>query len=238
MLTSVVKIAIAMMPTHNGMAPPLSATTNCAPTITFTADQPIQAATLKRAMMIPPTQPKEKREMVIERSPSFGPSVEKNATGNTPRALKMMIAVKPSQNPSPKIEANVPRASVEMTRLAASHMVKLSRMRTWVRVVGETRSIPCVSIPLSSGMVTTSEAIRYSSLFEASPSLERRVQQAKPPAFLTRAGESRLPVEPHLIGDAWHSKVLQSSEAAYQTTQARSSTSQICTAVYPHKRDV
>src|SRR5437588_7096191 len=129
--------------------------------MTMTADQPMHAATLKRAMIIPPTQPKAKREMVIWRNPSLGPRVEKNATGKTPSALKMIITATLSQKPSPKIGiAIAPRATVEITRLAESHIVKLSRIRTWERVVGETRSIPCVSIPFSSsGIVTTSVAI-------------------------------------------------------------------------------
>src|SRR5437016_10868573 len=67
--------------------------------MTLTTDQPIHAATLKSAMMIPPTQPKAKREMVIWRRPNFGPSVEKKATGRTPKALKMMITATLSQKP-------------------------------------------------------------------------------------------------------------------------------------------
>ena len=115
-------------------------------------------------MMIPPTQPKAKREMVIWRRPNFGPSVEKKATGRTPKTLKMMITATLSQKPRPKIgTARAPRPMVEITRLAESHMVKLSITRTWVRVLGETRSIPCVSTPCSSGIVTTSEAISSSS---------------------------------------------------------------------------
>src|SRR5260370_17454147 len=224
MLTSVVRIAIATLLTDNGIAPPLSATTHGAPTITFTADQPRVAATLKRAMMMATIQPNEKREIVIWRSPSLGPSVEKKATGRTPRALKMMITAKPSQKPRPRNEANVPRASVEMTRLAASHMVKSSGMRTWVRVVGETRSIPCVSMPLSSGMLTVSEAIRQSSLFEAPSSQKSRIQQAKPPTFLMRTGNSHLPVEPHLTGDACPSKRLQPSQPSHFTTHTLGST--------------
>src|SRR6266581_8835908 len=129
--------------------------------MTFTTDQPMHAATLKRAMMMPPTQQKEKREMVIWRNPNLGPRVEKKATGRTPSALKTMIIAILSQNPSFKNGiAIAPTPTVEMTRLAESHMVKLSKMRTWARVVGETRSIPCASTPFSSsGMVTVSEAI-------------------------------------------------------------------------------
>src|SRR5215831_16099229 len=144
--------------------PQIRAATSCPPTMTLTTDQPMQAATLKSAMILAPTQPKEKREMVIWRSPSLGPSVEKKATGRTPSALKRMMTARLSQNPRPKTTlARAPRATVEITRLAESHMVKLSRMRTCVRVVGETRSIPCVSTPYSSGMVTTSVAIVLSS---------------------------------------------------------------------------
>src|SRR2546425_12398588 len=99
--------------------------------MTLTADQPMQAATLKRAIIIPPTQPKEKREMVIWRKPSLGPSVEKKATGSTPSTLKMIITATLSQKPRPKAGiAKAPRATVEITRLAESHMVKLSKMRT------------------------------------------------------------------------------------------------------------
>src|SRR5579885_3546466 len=132
MLTMVVKTAMTRMLAQRGNAPPLSAVTNCAPTITFTADQPMQAATLNSAIMMAPTQPNEKREIVIWRSPSFGPSVEKKATGDTPNALKRMIAAKLSQNPILRkgAEGSVPRATVEMTRLAESHMVKLSKIRT------------------------------------------------------------------------------------------------------------
>src|SRR5437764_5090449 len=129
--------------------------------MTLTADQPMHAATLKRAMMIAPTQPKEKREMVIWRSPSLGPRVEKKATGKTPNALKMMMIAKLSQKPRRKMTlANEPRATVEITRLAESHMVKLSKIRTWARVAGETRSMPCVSMPFSSwGIATVSDAM-------------------------------------------------------------------------------
>src|SRR6266581_7833383 len=142
--------------------------------MTLTADQPMQAATLKSAIMIAPTQPKEKREMVIWRNPSFGPSVEKKATGNTPRALKMIITAMLSQKPIPNTGiAIAPRATVERTRLAESHIVKLSKMRTCERVAGDTRSIPCVSTPLpSSGMLTTSEAILPALL---SPRTRRRM---------------------------------------------------------------
>src|SRR5437870_10466743 len=96
--------------------------------MTLTTDQPMHAPTLKIAMMMPPTQPKEKREIVIWRSPSLGPSVEKKATGRTPSALKMMIIARLSQKPRPKIGiAKAPRPTVEITRLAESHMVKLSK---------------------------------------------------------------------------------------------------------------
>src|SRR6266851_753896 len=161
MLTRVVRTAKMRIPTQLGTLPPLKAATNWPPIMTLTTDQPMQAATLKSAIMMPPTQPKEKREIVIERSPYLGPRVEKNATGKTPSALKMMMMATLSQNPRPKIGiAKAPRPTVEITKLAESHIVKLSKMRTWVRVVGETRSIPCVSIPLSSGRVTTSEAMK------------------------------------------------------------------------------
>jgi hypothetical protein len=59
----------------------------------------MQAATLKRAIIMAPVHPKEKREIVIWRNPSFGPRVEKNATGRTPRTLKRIIATALSQNP-------------------------------------------------------------------------------------------------------------------------------------------
>src|SRR5579863_6127793 len=157
----VVRMAITITPTLNGIAPLLSETANWPPTITFTADHAIHAPTLKNAIMMPPTQPKAKRVRVIWRSPNFGPRVEKNATGSTPSALKMTIEATLSQKPIPKAgTASVPSAIVEITRLAANHMVKLSKIRTWVRVSGDTRSMPCVSIPLSSGIATTSEAIR------------------------------------------------------------------------------
>ncbi len=148
------------IPAQLGTLPPLSAATSCPPIMTFTTDHPMQAAALKSAMMMPPTQPKEKREMVIWRSPSRGPSVEKKATGRTPNALKRRMTATLSQKPRPKIGiAKAPRPTVEMTRLAESHMVKLSKIRTWVRVAGDTRSIPCISTPCSSGMATVSEAI-------------------------------------------------------------------------------
>src|SRR5262249_16095062 len=113
------------------------------------------------AMMIPPAQPKEKREMVIWRNPNLGPKVEKKATGKVPNTLKMMMIARLSQKPRPKMAlANVPRATVEITRLAESHMVKLSKTRTCARVAGETRSIPCVSMPFSSwGIETVSDAM-------------------------------------------------------------------------------
>src|SRR5947209_20614548 len=101
--------------------------------MTLTADQPIQAATLKRAMIIRPTQPKEKREIGIWRKPSFGPRVEKKATGRTPSTLKRTMASTLSQKPRPKTGmASAPNATVEITKFAESHIVKLSRMRTWV----------------------------------------------------------------------------------------------------------
>src|ERR671932_457608 len=125
--------------------------------ITFTADQPKHAATLNTAMIAAPTQPKEKREIVICLRPSLGPRVEKNATGSTPRALKITMTATLSQNPSPKTGiASPPKETVESTKLADSHMVKLSRMRVWTRTLGETRSMPCVSTPCSSGISTTS----------------------------------------------------------------------------------
>src|SRR5712692_8915001 len=128
--------------------------------MTLTVDQPMQAATLNSAMMMPPTQPKEKREMVIWRKPSLGPRVEKKATGKTPSTLKIIITATLSQKPRPNITlANAPRAIVEITRLADSHIVKLSKMRMCVRVWGETRSMPCVSNPCSSGINTVSVAI-------------------------------------------------------------------------------
>src|SRR6266516_2357946 len=129
--------------------------------MTLTVDQPMQAATLNSAMRMPPTQPNVKRVMVIWRKPSLGPSVEKKATGKTPSKLKMIIIARLSQNPRLKIGiAKAPRPIVEITRLADSHMVKLSKMRTCVRVLGETRSIPCLSKPCSSGMAIISVAIR------------------------------------------------------------------------------
>src|SRR5713226_6356121 len=129
--------------------------------MTFTTDQPMHAATLKKAMMMPPTQPKEKREIVIWRNPNLGPSVEKKATGRVPRALKMMMMATLPQIPRTKMGmAKAPRPTVEITRLAESHMVKLSKMLLWAGVVDETRSIPCISTPFSSsGMVTVSEAM-------------------------------------------------------------------------------
>ena len=131
MLTKVVSSAMTRMPAHLGTAPLVRAETNCPPIITFTADQPMQAATLNSAMMMPPTQPKAKREIVIWRRPNFGPRVEKKATGSTPSALKMIITANPSQKPRKKAwVAKAPRAMVEITRLAESHMVKLSRIRT------------------------------------------------------------------------------------------------------------
>jgi len=58
-LTAVVSTAMNRMPIQVGTAPPLSAATICAPTITFTADQPMQAATLNNAMIFAPCQPEE-----------------------------------------------------------------------------------------------------------------------------------------------------------------------------------
>src|SRR5260221_13635730 len=176
--------------------------------MTLTADQPMQAATLKIAMMMPPTQPKEKREMVIWRSPNFGPSVEKKATGKTPSTLKMMIAARLSQKPRPNTRlANAPRAIVEITRLAESHMVKLSKMRTCVRVLGETRSIPCVSKPRSSGMATVSVAIF---LF----SLRKNIQHFRKQTLQVVAGRT------HLIRNAEPSEVLHASEELCKTVSS------------------
>src|SRR5713226_348604 len=138
MLTRVVRTAKMRIPAQLGTAPPLNAATNWPPIMTLTTDQPIQAATLNSAMMMPPTHPNEKRDIVIWRSPNLGPRVEKNATGRTPSALKMRIIAKLSQNPRPKMGiANAPRPTVEITRLAESHMVKLSMIRTWARVRSE-----------------------------------------------------------------------------------------------------
>jgi len=55
----VVSTAISRMPAQVGAAPPLMAVTICAPTMTFTADQPMHAATLNSAMIFAPCQPKE-----------------------------------------------------------------------------------------------------------------------------------------------------------------------------------
>src|SRR5947199_8473382 len=105
--------------------------------MTFTVDQPMAVATLKTAMIIAPTQPKEKREIVIWRRPSLGPMVEKKATGSVPSTLKRIIAMTLSQKPSWKIgTARAPRATVGIDRFADAHIVKLSRMRTWVLVSG------------------------------------------------------------------------------------------------------
>src|ERR671932_127387 len=99
--------------------------------MTLTVDQPMQAATLNSAIIFAPIQPKEKREIVICRNPNLGPRVEKKATGNTPRLLKMRIAATLSQNPSLNtIVAKDPKATVEMTKLADSHRVKLSKIQT------------------------------------------------------------------------------------------------------------
>src|SRR5260370_1495155 len=148
--------------------------------MTLTVDQPMQAATLNSAMMMPPIQPKEKRVIVIWRRPNLGPRVEKKATGKTPIALKIIITARPSQKPSPNARlAIAPRAIVEITRLADSHIVKLSRMRTCERVLGETRSIPCVSKPCSSGMAIISVAIR------CSPEKKTIEYSVKPPLFDT-----------------------------------------------------
>jgi hypothetical protein len=54
------------------------------------------------------------------------------------------------------------------------HIVKLSRMRTWALVLGETRSMPCVSIPLSSGISTVS---RISEAIERTLLVLRQVMQ-------------------------------------------------------------
>jgi hypothetical protein len=62
----------------------------------------MHAARLKKAMIMAPSHPKEKREIVIWRNPSLGPRVEKNATGRTPRTLKRMIATALSQKPEVK----------------------------------------------------------------------------------------------------------------------------------------
>src|SRR5436309_3493435 len=116
-------------------------------------------------MITAPAQPNEKRVMVIWRRPSLGPIVEKKATGREPRILKSMIAATLSQNPRPNIGmAIAPRATVEITRFAENQMVKLSEMCTCARALGETRSIPCVSILCSSGMEIVSEAIESSLL--------------------------------------------------------------------------
>src|SRR5579875_1101772 len=117
MLTEVVKIASTRIPNQTGTAPPLREEINCPPIMTFTVDHPIQAATLKIAIIMLPTQTKEKREIVIWRKPNFGPSVEKKATGKVPRILKITIIAKLSQKPRPKsVCAKVPNETVEMTR--------------------------------------------------------------------------------------------------------------------------
>ena len=111
-------------------APPLNSLASCPPTITFTADHPIQVATLRRAIALAPFQPKENLEIVICRSPSFGPSVAKKATGSAANKLKTKMTQKPSTNPRWNTgTAKLPRATVERFKLAESQRVKLLMSR-------------------------------------------------------------------------------------------------------------
>src|SRR5579875_281790 len=147
-------------PTGCGIAPLLRAWTSWPPTITFTVDQPVQAATLKITMIMAPSQPNEKREIVIWRRPSLGPRVDRKATGRAPRRLKRIIATALSQKPSANtLLAIAPSATVEMTRLAESHIVKLSKIRKWARSLAGMRTIPRVSIPGSSWRVSVPASI-------------------------------------------------------------------------------
>src|SRR5690349_25030090 len=116
-------MVIARIPTCCGIAPLLKAATTWPPTITLTVDQPRVAATLKSAMIEPPTQPKEKREIVMVRRPSFGPNVERKATGKIPSTLKIMMAATLSQNPRKNTPVDsAPSATVEITILAESQI--------------------------------------------------------------------------------------------------------------------
>src|SRR5579875_643202 len=164
----VVTMAMARIAIGRAIVPPLTAATNWPPIIALTADQPVQAITLKIAMIIAPFQPKEKREIVIWRRPSLGPRVERKATGRAPSALKRIMAITLSQNPRPKTGmARAPRATVEMTMLAENQIVKLSKMRTWVRMPGKMRSIPYGSTPCSPGMGMVSEIIEETLLLNS-----------------------------------------------------------------------
>src|SRR3954454_1374495 len=122
MLTSVVIPAMIRTQTQNGQ--PQMEWNSEPPITTFTMDQPMQAAMLKRAVSFAPSHPNEYRAMTICRSPVNGPQEQKSATGMMPIAFQSTTASRLSHRPRPN--AGIARAPVvtdERTKLTVNQRI-------------------------------------------------------------------------------------------------------------------
>ena len=59
---------------------------------------------------------------------SWGPKVARRPTGSAPRITPITMAMKPGQNPNPRVKARVPVKTLDNSMFGANHTVKFRRV--------------------------------------------------------------------------------------------------------------